>query len=143
MSLYKQFETDQDLEQKGIIIDYGEFRVTVARAGGSNKRFAKLLEARTKPFKRAIQAETMDPDMAIDILRRVYAEAVILNWETKVKKKFVSGIEAKGGGGLLPFNADNVDLTLKNLPDVFIDLQSQAGKSSLFLTTLREDSAGN
>lgn len=143
MSLYKQFETDENFERNGIRIDYGDFCVTIARAGGANKRFAKLLEAKTKPFKRAIQAETMDPELALSILRRVYSEAVILNWETKVNKKFVVGIEAKGGGKLLPVNADNIELTLDNLPVIFMDLQTQAGNTSLFLTTLREESSGN
>lgn len=143
MSLYGQFKTDPNVERNGVIIDYGIFRVTVARAGGANKKFAKLLEARTKPFKRAIQTETMDPDQALNILRRVYAETIILNWETNVNDKFKVGIEAEDGSKLLPFNADNVELTLKNLPDIFMDLQEQAGKMALFLATIREENEEN
>jgi len=142
MSLYKQFKTDENIERTGIIVDFGDFRVTVARAGGGNKRFAKLLEAKTKPFRRAIQTETMDPDRALDILRQVYAEAVILKWETKVDGKFKSGIEAEDGK-LLPSTVANIDLTLKNLPDLFADLQEQAGKAALFRESIREDSSGN
>lgn len=143
MSIYTQFKTSENLERTGVIIDYGEFRVTVARAGGANKRFAKSLEAKTKPFRRAIQTETMDQDRALDILREVYAETVILNWETKVGGKFKQGIEAEEGDKLLPLNAKNVDLTLKNLPDLFNDLQEQAGKAAIFRETIREDSSKN
>jgi len=143
MSMYEKFKTDPDLERGGIIIDYGDFRVTVGRAGGANKKFAKLLASRTKPHNRAIQTDTMDPDLALEILRRVYAETIVLNWETKVDGKFKVGIEAEEGDKPLPFNADNVELTLKNLPDIFMDLQEQASKMALFLASIQEANAGN
>ena len=144
MSMYKNFKTDPDLERKGIVIDYGDFRVTTARAGGANKKFAKLLAARTKPHARAIQTDTMDPELALELLRRVYAEAIVLNWETKVNGEFKVGIEPEDGSEkLLPFNSDNVELTLTNLPDIFTDLQDQASKMSLYLSSLKEANAGN
>ena len=142
MSMYGQFKTDSTLESKGIILDYGEFRITVARAGGANKKFAKLAEAKTKPFKRAIQTETMDNEKSMAIVREIYAEAVILNWETKVEKKFKPGIEGEDGK-VLPFNKKNVILTLTNLPDLFADIQEQATKSALYRESIRETDAKN
>ena len=142
-NMYSQFKTNEDLEQSGIVIDYGDFRVTIARAGGANKRFAKLLEARTKPFRRALQTETMDPDKALEILRRVFSEMVVLNWETKIDGKFKVGIEAPEGDKLLSFNANNIEQTLTNLPELFADLQEQSTKVALFRETIREESAGN
>lgn len=144
MSMYNQFKTSQVFETKGVEIDYGDFRVTIARAGGANKKFARLLEAKTKSFRRAIQMEVMDNDRAGDILMEVFAEAVILNWETKVAGKFKVGIEsADGGEKLLPFNTANVLTTLRNLPDLFLDLQQQATRQALFREEIVEDDAGN
>ena len=59
MSMYEEFETDPNLETGGIWIDYGSFRVQIARAGGANKKYLSYAETKTKPFRRAIQAGTM------------------------------------------------------------------------------------
>lgn len=151
MSMYKLFKTDTNLEKGGIIIDYGDFRVTIARAGGANKRFAKMLEAMTKPYRRAMQTDTMDNEKAIDIMREVYANAVILLWEVRVptgkdgkdEYKWIKGIEAPDGADPLPYTKENVADALRALPDLFMDLQEQAAKVSLFRETILEDEAGN
>ncbi|MEE8518136.1 MAG: hypothetical protein V3S98_03310, partial [Dehalococcoidia bacterium] len=91
--MYKAFKTDDLLETKGVEIDYGTHRVTIARAGGANKKYARVLEQKTKPYRRAIATETMDDARAMELLQETYAEAIILNWETKVGDKFVVGIE--------------------------------------------------
>lgn len=146
MSMYKQFKTDGDLEKQGVVIDYGSFRVRVARMGGSNKKFVTLLEQRTKPLRRAIQAETVDRTKLIDVVRSVFVDAVILGWEvntgTEESPKWESGIEGENGE-LLPFNRDNVLDALRNLPDLYDDLQEQAGKAALFRAQALEDEAKN
>jgi hypothetical protein len=141
--MYAQFKTDGDLEAAGIVLDYGLFRVTVGRAGGSNKRFERVLEAKTKPFRRAIQTDTMDNKRGAEILREVYAEAVVLNWEVKQEDgSWAQGIEAEDGS-LLPFSKDNVLATFNALPDLFADIQEQAGKVALFRAAVREAEGGN
>lgn len=142
MSMYDSFKTDPVLETDGVIIDYGSFRVTIARAGGANKKFAKILDAKSKPYKRAIQTETLDTERGNDIVREAYAEAVILNWETKKDDKFVQGIESPDGG-VMPFNKDNVLATFKALPDLFLDLQEQANKVAIFRKAIQETEAKN
>jgi hypothetical protein len=143
--MYKQFKTDKNLETKGVVIDYGSFRVTIARAGGSNKKFVRVLEAKTKPFRRAIQTETMDNERASSLMAEVYAEAIILNWESKVGKIFKVGIEPPEDGGdkLLPVTTKNILSTFDNLPDLFTDLQQQANQVALFREVILEDDAGN
>ncbi len=143
MSMYEQFQTDTSLERKGIVVDYGEFRVTIARAGGSNKKFAKVLDAKTKPYKRAIETDTMDQERGNDILKEVYAIAVVLNWEIYGENgEWTQGIEGPDGE-ILEFNSDNVYQTFKNLPDLFVDLQMQAQKAALFRASIQEAEAGN
>lgn len=143
MSMFSQFKTDTNLERQGIIIDYGDFRITIARAGGGNKKFARILEHKTKPYRRALATETMNNDLSMAVLREVYAESIVLNWETKVDGKFKKGIESEDGGKPIAFNTENVVATFEKLPDLFKDVQEQAAKVALFRQTILEDDAGN
>lgn len=151
MGLQKQFATDVALEQKGIYLDYGNDRILIARAGGANKAFARLLEKRTKPFRRAIAIGAFDNDRSLAILRDVYAEAVILGWEvnqgTDAEPKWVKGIDPKDAGeegkDLLPVTVENVKKVLINLPDLFTDIQQQAQAGALFRQEINDASAGN
>lgn len=142
MSLYSQFKTDSNLEQTGVVLDYGNFRVTIARAGGANKKFERVLDAKTKPYRRAIQTETMDNKRGLEILREVYAEAVVLDWQTKTEKGWEKGIEAEDGK-LLPVTVENILLTFNNLPDLFQDIQEQANKAALYRQSIREAESKN
>jgi len=148
MGLYSAFKTDKDAEKKGVILNYSadNFRVTVARAGGANKRFEKALDRIRTPHKRAIQTEKIDLETATAILMEAYAEAIVVNWETctdKEKDTWVSGIEQEGTDELLTVNKENLLKTFKNLPDVFQDIRSQAEKENLFLASVREANAKN
>lgn len=156
MGLKQQFKTDADLEKQGIVIDYGEARIRIARAGGANQKFAKRLEAVTKPYKRAIQTETMDTQKGNELLQQVYAETVVLDWETKTGENdrgeaiFETGIDPEDAGedpeadgSLLAVNSENILKVFKNLPDLFQDLQEQAQKSALFRQEIMEADAGN
>lgn len=143
MSMYKQFRTDPKLESTGIVVDYGDFRVTVARAGGTNRKFARAMEAKSRPYRRRIQTETLDNDLANRLLREVYAETLILKWEVRVDGKWATGIENPDGGTPLPFNPKNVEAVLVELPDLFADLQDQSTSMRLYRQDLLEDDAGN
>lgn len=162
MSMYKQFQTDTNLEKAGVDLDYGDFVVTIARAGGSNRKFEKTLEAKTKSVKRAIQTETLDPERGKAILREVYAEAVVLKWAVRVladsKGKpieplklateadehtvFVEGIESPSGD-VMAASKENIAATFKALPDLFADIQEQAQKVALFREAVKEAEAKN
>jgi hypothetical protein len=136
--LYKQFSTDTERERDGILVEYGEFRVTIARAGGSNKSYGKALENKTRSLRRVIATGLMDAETSRNILIDVYAEQVVRNWETKVGEEWKQGIE-DAHGDLIPFTADNVAKTLKALPDLFLDIKEQAENLTLFRASLRED----
>lgn len=139
MSLYNTFATDKALEQDGIVLDYGTnsknqpVQIRIARAGGSNVRFAKVLEQKMRPYKRAIANETMDNKVVERLLVEAYADAVILDW---------TGVEDREGNAL-DFTRDNVVKVLTDLPDLFIDIQQQSQKAALFRAELREAEAGN
>jgi len=154
MGLKGQFATDQSLETKGIVIDYGDDRIRIARAGGANKAFVRLLEAKTKPLRRAIAVGAIDNDRSLAIMREIYADTIILGWEanmgTLTRPEWRSGIRPSDAGEdvgndkeLLPVNKENILKVFNNLPDLFIDIQQQAAAGALFRAEINEQSVGN
>lgn len=145
MSIYDQFRTDPTLEKSGVTLDYGKFRVLIARAGGANKRYMKVLEARTKPYRRAIQTETMDPEVASKIFKRIFAETIILNWETQTEDgEWVKGIaNPDNESEILPLTVENVEKVLNELDEIFMDIKVQAEKFVLFKQSIQEEEAKN
>lgn len=148
MSMFDQFETDSVLESDGIWIDYGDFRVQIGRAGGANKKYLSYAEAKTKPFRRAIQAGTMPEDRSRALLYDIYARTVIFNWQVADGEdkdgntKWKNGIHKKGGG-ILEVTPENIMLTFKVLPAIFVDLQQAAEGISLFRKAEMEADAKN
>lgn len=144
MGMYQQFKTNEERETSGIELDYGDFKITVAAAyaGSANKAFARALEAKTRPLRRAIANEALSAEQSEAILRDVYAEAVVLKWETKVDGKYVSGIEGPNGD-LLPDTKANRVQVFAALPQLYIDVKEQTGKAVLFRDSIREGLSGN
>jgi len=147
---YGSFRSDTAAEQEGVELDYGPFRVTIARAGGANKSYERLLEALTKPYRRAIQLETLDQKISEKIMKEALARAVVLNWEVRVDadgnpdpsgEDWKPGVEDPDTGELLPFSWENVLKVLqhKELQNLYNDLRIQSGKEALFLQTRREE----
>ncbi len=139
MSLYKQFTTDPELEKKGVLLEYGEtedgkpvtFRI--ARAGGANKAFEKLMDAETKPIRRQLQNETADNKQLLRILRKVFATTVVLGWEN------VQDPDGKD----IPFSVANCIKVFEDLPDLFIEIQEQARRAALFRASILEADTKN
>ena len=139
MSLYTQFETDREIEKTGIVLDYGfnskkqPIQIRIARAGGANERYSKLLELRTKPYRRQIQNETLENAVAEKITKEVYAQTVVLGW---------TGVEDRNGNEM-PFTQENCVKLFTDLPDLWSDVQSQSTRASLFRAEILEADAKN
>lgn len=139
MSLYTQFETDREIEKTGIVLDYGfnskkqPIQIRIARAGGANERYSKLLELRTKPYRRQIQNETLENAVAEKITKEVYAQTVVLGW---------TGVEDRDGNEM-PFTQENCVKIFTDLPDLWSDVQSQSTRASLFRAEILEADAKN
>ena len=140
--LFKTFESDRDLEKNGITLQYGTtvrdgkdvpVEIIIARAGGNNSRFDKVFEAKTKPYKRMIQTESLDPEVGKRIMRETYAECVILGWNNVQNRE----------GVFLDFTKKNVELLMEELPELFADIQTQANKQAIFRKVVLEDDAKN
>ena len=123
MSLYSLFKTDKSLEVKGIDLQYGDgIIITIARAGGANPIYARVVEAKTKPYRRQIQSETISRELSEQLTREIYAEAIVLGW---------SGVTDENGKAM-EFTKENAVKLFKDLPDLFEDVKEQAGKAALF-----------
>ena len=139
MSLYKQFKTDKNVEKEGIVLNYGknskgeDIEIRIARAGGANVQYAKLLEVKTKPYRRQIQNETLDNEVAEKITKEVYAKAVVMGW---------AGVEDENGKPL-EFSSENCIKLFDDLPDLWMDIQQQSTKAALFRADILEQDAKN
>lgn len=139
MNLFKQFGTDAEMEKSGIWLQYGKtedgrpIRIKIARAGGSNQKYLKVLDIKTKPIRRQIQNDMIDLSTSDAIMMEVFAETVVLGWEN---------VEDKDGAPI-PFTKENVVALFKELPDLFADVRDQATKSALFRTEVLENEGKN
>lgn len=120
---YEMFKTSDKVEKDGIWLHYGSFAIKIARAGGSNKRYAEVLLKKSKPYRRQLQTETLAPEVADNMMIEVYAETVALDWEGEIGP----------GGKKAPFSKDAFIKVMKDLPDLFADVIDQSGKAALFL----------
>lgn len=134
MNLYQTFKATAELEKQGIDLHLGDdVSIRLARAGGSNARFGKLLGDKLKPYRRQIDNGTMDDAVASKIMAEVYAETVILGW---------SGVTDEAGNPL-EFNKPNCVKLFTDLPDLFRIVQEEAGRLSNFRAEERESDAKN
>lgn len=141
-SLKSLYGTNPQLERDGVWIENFPttgMRIKLARAGTTNPRFRTILERLTKPHRRAIVNETIDPELSQDLMMQVYAQAVIVGWEgIPVPVELHSAQEE-----CVPYSPEAALRLLRSYPDLYNDIQELAGKLTTFQQTVREDAAGN
>lgn len=137
------FKTDRGLERTGIKMDYGDFRVLIARAGGANEEFKRTFTKLFEPHKRAAGMGRMPEDVAEDLLIKAFAKSVVLGWETRVDGEWVSGIDFEDGEGVQPYSEENVIRVFKEVPDIFRELREDADNIANFRREHLEESAKN
>lgn len=136
------YETDQSLETKGVILEYAPgVEITVARAGGANKRFTKVLARLSKPHRVAIRNETISPEASAKMLHTAYAEAIVLNWKGFTKDILTK--KEEDADVQLPLSRENVVAVFDALPDLFADVALMSQNISLYRAEEMEHDAGN
>ena len=143
MSMMSQFKTDPELETSGVEVDYGEFAVRIARAGGANKEYQKTLEKKTQPYRRAIDQGVFPRERLEAILMEVFSEAVVLNWYVGEESDRKRGIEDPDSGKIVEPTPAAILKVFKALPDLFWDLHEQAGKLAVFRRAAVEEESKN
>lgn len=114
-SLYSTFGTDPRLEQSGVILDFGVCKFKVRRSGGSNRAFQTSLSAKLRPHRRAVEAGTMDEDVAASLYQDVFFETVVVSWEGVTDRQ----------GNALEFNKKNFKQVMNDLPDLWATLRTE------------------
>lgn len=132
MNIFEQFGSDTSLERSGVWVDIGTAKFKLARAGGANDDFLKLVRKRMAPFKRAIEAGSLDEGFAKKIQREVFAETVVLGW----KNVF-------GPDGEIPYSRENCIDLLEKLPNLMTELQRLADTFETFRQENLEADAKN
>jgi len=136
------FETDTAVEREGIWVVYApDVEVRVARAGGGNKHFAKVMQRLAKPHRRAIQTDSVDETILKNIFIKAYAQAVIVDWKG-FTKDLITHNDADSKT-MLDFNSDNVEAVLRAQPNLFQDIQKAADTISYFRAEINEADSGN
>lgn len=143
MGMYDTFETDSNMESHGVIVDYGDFRVRLTHAGQGNNRYVKYAEKMMKPVRRAMEAGALGNERSLALMADIYAKTIIVDWQVPDgKESWKTGIESKSGE-ILPFTEENVLLTLRALPNLFLDIQQQASSMANFRRSELETESGN
>lgn len=143
MGMYDTFKTDPTREQEGVWLDYGDFRIRVAHAGQGNKRYVSYAEKALRPVRQAMNAGALSNERSMNIMADIYAKTIIIDWQVlQADKTWKTGIEAEDGS-ILPFNSENVELTLRALPNLFSDIQAQASSIANFRASEIEEEAKN
>lgn len=132
-SIYDAFKTDPNAEQNGIDLDFGDFKVTIARSGGANKKYEKLIRQKLDRYKRAIAFDALPEETAKRVLIECYAEAVVLGW---------TGVLDENG---LPidFSVENCVKLFTELPEFFTQVREESERVGNFLIAKRKAAAGN
>jgi hypothetical protein len=133
MSIYSSFQTDVAAESDGIVLDFGDYQFTIARAGGANKRFEQALKKRLDRYKRMIEFDALPEATARQAMIEVYAETVVLGW---------SGITGPDEQEI-PFSREACVKLFSDLPGLFDVVREESGKLSNFLAKRRQEIAGN
>lgn len=140
ISPFDLFETDANAEVNGIDIDYGDFYVTVARAGGANDRFGQVLREKMRPHRRAFDLAGDNPSKELDALAdrlaaEAFAETVVLAWGSKLygKGTMVGRRDpVTNEPERLPYSTEAVVAFFEALPDMRRDVMRQASSMANF-----------
>lgn len=134
VSIYDYFKTDDGMEQTGIWIDYGPAgSFLIARAGGKNQKFNQVLQRENRQNKFKIDNDLLSEQEGRELMYRVFAEAVVKDWQDVRDRD----------GRLMQCTRDNIIKLFRDLPDLFMDIQTQAQKVANFREKELEDAAKN
>lgn len=145
-SLRNALKTSTVLEREGVFLERGNTRVRLRRAGGSNTAFNFAMAKIMKDHGRALQNGLISDEAAMKLLHRVFAEHVVLTWETDTSdddkvQNWESGIET-ADGSLAPVTVDNIVAYWIDVPDWFNEVKSFSEDLQYYREALLSQIAG-
>lgn len=140
--LRKMFGTVPTLEMDGVVVEYAPgVEVKVARAGGGNKKYSRVLNRLTKPYRRAIESGTLDEEVGENLLRETFAISILTDWTGFTKDLITNNDE--DASEALPFNKDNAMAVLKAQPNLFNDIKEVSSRLDAYRVETLESESGN
>lgn len=130
---YRQWLTDKELEQRGVWLEYDDYRIRIARAGGANKPFLRAAEEFRRKHKHELRWDLMKTEEQNEEAIKIYARTIVLDWEGVVDQH----------GEPMPLTYENIVKLFTDLPDLFINVQERATDLALWKAYLDEQAAGN
>lgn len=141
-SVLAQFTTDKAIETKGKWVDVGPAKFLLARAGGSNTKFQKSIEAVMRPYQRLIQMDQLSEAEASKLTVKPFVETVLLGWEN-----VRPAVQDEDGewqiGEPIPYSKDKAVEILSSHPDLFRLLLSESTKIGNFAPDFVQAAKGN
>lgn len=141
--LYEAFDMDEDAEVRGIPVNYGKFVVTLARVGGSNDLYRTTFERESKPVQTALELGQLPEKEARQLLYRVFARAVVKNWQFREDGRLVTGLGRLANGEVVEFNEANIVALWTKRHELFLQIKKDAETRELYQSRVREDVAKN
>ena len=109
MSIYSTFGTNKELEKNGAWVEIDNHtRFLIARIGTVGCEYDKLLRVVTKPHRRAIENESISPELVTKITTETFAKTAVLNWQ---------GVKDEEGNDI-QFSKENAVKLLSDLPEL-------------------------
>lgn len=130
-NLYHLFETDKELELKGIALKFGDSQFRVKRAGGANREFDTIFNEKTRAMSSKLQLAALSPEQSDAILMEVYFESVMIGWEDVTNRE----------GDDLEFTQENFVQVMKDLPDLWKGLRTEAANMDNYLVIQKKVAA--
>lgn len=141
--LYSAFDMDEDAEQRGVPVNYGKFVVTIARTGGSNDLYRTTFERESKPVATALELNQLPEAEARQLLYRVYARAVVKNWQFRENGQLLNGFGRNKSGEVVEFNEQNLIALWTKKHELFLQIKKDADTRELYQTRETEAVAKN
>lgn len=140
--LRRMFETDKKVEREGVIVEYAPgVEIKIARAGGANKKFAKIMQRLARPFRRAIQTDSIGEEALTAMFVTAYASTIILSWKG-ITKDLITHDDADSDIEL-EFTLENIEAVLHAQPNLFADIQKTSDNIAIFRAEILDADSGN
>jgi hypothetical protein len=130
-NVFDVFETDEKLENNGVVFDCGFGKFKLAYVG--NPEFQKAYAEAMKPYAEASARGLLDGNIQLRVLREVYAKTIIKGWS-----------EVYGRDGEeIPYSYENALKLTEELPRLFGMIREWAGNFANYRKIYADTVVGN
>lgn len=150
-AIYDRYITDTVKETTGVVKDFGDFVVTIRRAGGANESFGVELAKAFKPYQQVMELDEMPEEKSRELYYGVTARTNIVHWSFKApdpsdpsKKVLLPGLGyAEDGVGIIQASVDNLIELFKTAHELWVEIKMFAERRENYLLQNRAAAAKN